>query len=115
LVGHLHDVAVMGAGDPPVEAEMIYMPVIETFNATLAAAQRNLYNQNIDTTNYRHRHFKGRWMSKEKGPIAKHTQSSHAHHKAESDKEEEEAEEEGDNNDSNGEEDDDVEEEEEED
>ncbi|ELR11761.1 uncharacterized protein ACA1_362450 [Acanthamoeba castellanii str. Neff] len=100
---------------PPVEAKTIYMPVIKTFNATLAAAQHNLYNQNINTTNYRHHHFKGRQMSKEKGPIAKHTQSSHAHHKAESDKEEEEEEEEGDNNNSNGKEDDNTEEEEEED
>ncbi len=85
---------------PPVEAKTIYVPVIETFDAVLATAQRELYNLNIDTTNFKHCGFKGKKKSKEKVPIASCTQSScRAQSKAKSNEEEEEEEEDDDDDD----------------
>jgi hypothetical protein len=76
---------------PPVEAKTIYVPVIETFDAVLATAQHKLYNQNIDTTNFKCHGFKGKQKSKEKVPIASCTWSSHrVQSKAKSNEEEEE-------------------------
>jgi type I site-specific restriction endonuclease len=94
-----------------VEAETIYVPIIETFDAALATAQCELYNQNIDMTNFKCHGFKGKWKLKEKVPIASCTWLSHrVQSKAKSDEEEEEDNNDNNNSDSNSEDDVEVEE-----